>query len=317
MHTNLRLCAGGRWVGLLGLLALMGGSLPVSAASLRLEPSTLAPGQCLQKVWVPGIRHLKLPVMVCRRTPQQIAALTKTKAKPDPKLLLAVQLQANRLADSRLPSQMLAMQQRLDRKPSRSLRDDYFVALQMEPYIGCQLQTESFAKERSAFRNPCHGNGFDSNGRPLGKFTLYPQFFLQIPPYRWQGETLVIGELPSQIPWMMYDMRVLDGQAPRETQLINAASWGDIPRLDALVHDKRTPVDINAAPDYLSGTTALMAAVSKDQLAAVRWLLTNGANPNTVTKYGTTALKVAEIIGDEAVTSELKKYGARTKPEKH
>jgi Rieske Fe-S protein len=295
--------------GVLALALFM--PLLAAAEPLAIESLKLAPGECLTVDWQTGVRDIELPVMVCRRTAGQLEALVHTPATYDPRLLLATLRNANGWADSRLPSQMLAMRQRLDATPSRSLRDEYFVALQMEPHIGCLLETDGFGEKRAAFRNPCHGNTFDSNGRPLVEpgYFPYPRIFLQLPPHSWREDRLIIGELPPDVAWTAYDLREFDGEKAPAAQLANAAVWGDIDRLDTLVHDKLSPVDIDAVSADL-GITPLLIAIARRHHETVRWLLENGANPNAKTRHGTPALEVAKSIGDKASTKLLREHSA-------
>lgn len=299
-----------KWFGTIALaFALL--MSPLAAEPLVIDPSTLAPGECLSRNWHTGVRGIELPAVVCRRSSGQLDALAQSPATHDPQLLLATVRAARGWADSQLPSQMLAMRQRLDATPSRSLRDEFFVALQLEPHIGCLLETAGFARREAAFRNPCHNNTFDSNGRPQvepGSFP-YPQLFMQLPPHRWREGRLIIGELPPDLEWTAYELHEFDGGKSAATRLANAAAWGDIEGLDALVHDKRNPVEIDAVSAD-EGITPLLIAVARRHHETVRWLLENGADPNARTRYGTTALMMAQSIGDGTIVKLLREHGA-------
>lgn len=208
------------------------------------------------------------------------------------------------------------MHHELDAKASRSIRDDYFVALKTEPFIGCELIFDRYTSQ-AAFSNPCHGNLFDSNGRPVRDedFTIYPQLFLQIPPHYWKNNDLIIGEIEPGKTWLLYDFRSIDALGtPPISKLINAAVWSDINALDKILKDKKDPVDINAssAPG-LPMNTALTQAVSCRQYEAVQWLLEHGANPNPSTQYAESfsLLGIAEIIGHQGIIKLLKEHGAK------
>ena len=287
-------------------------SFYLQAAPLTLVPAELVPGQCLAKEWQTGGRPERLPVRVCRRTPAQVKALVKTAGAADPLLLQAMSRHAQGWGDSRLPSQMLALRQRLDGTPGRSLRREYFVALDLEPFIGCQLRADDYGRDGAPFQNPCHANQFDSNGRPIAGYDLlFPSLYLDIPPHRWHGETLVIGEMPAEVPWLDYDFRPMDKDESTVRQAFNAVRWGDVARLAELV--EAGTLDVNAVSEERYPVALLVAAVNHRQRATVRWLLDHGANPNISTPGGTPLLEMARIVGDKQVVEWLK-AGQAIKP---
>ena len=291
-----------------GLLA----SFYLQAAPLTLVPGELAPGQCLVKEWQSGGRTEDLPVRVCRRTPAQIKALSKTAGSTDPLLLQAMYRLAQRWGDSRLPSQMLAMRRHLDGAPGRSLRREYFVALDLDPYLGIQLRIGDYGRDATPFHNPFHAKNFDANGRPVDEYDLpYPSLFLDIPPHRWHGDTLVIGEMPTELPWVAYDFRPMDQNESPVRRAFNAVSWGDLARLEELAG--AGTLDVNAVSDNDYRVALLVWAVNERQRAAVRWLLDHGANPDIATPGGTPLLEMARIMGDKQVVEWLE-AGQAVKP---
>ena len=286
-----------------------------TASPLQIDTQTINEGRCQQFTWKTGVRHIRLPIMVCRRTAEQIKALAKTTARHDPKLLSTVQKLANSWANSSIPSQILAQQSQLDLTASRSLRKDFFIAMQLEPFIGCLLDTKNY-NQATALTNPCHGNQFDSNGRPIinsYQNNPIPPLFISIPPHHWQGDSVIIGELPAGQQWPSYDLRPLDDaflNTPAQ-RLVTAAGWGDIEQLDKLIHDRRSPIDINTELAHVKGHSALLEAVNKGQADAVRWLLEQGANPDIETRFGSTPIKIAEIIGNQEIIHLLKQHSAQ------
>ncbi len=287
-------------------------SAQLQADVLTLTPAALEPGQCLVREWLAGGRPDRFPVRVCRRTPAQVKALNKTPGAIDPLLLQAMTRHAQSWGDSRLPSQMLAMRQRLDGTPGRSWRRDYFVAFDLAPYIGCQLQSGDYAQHAAPFRNPCHGHRFDSNGRPVaGEGLPFPSLFLDLPPHRWRGETLVIGEMPADVPWVAYDFRPMDQDESPVRQAFNAVRWGDVARLEALAQEGS--LDVNAVSDDKPPVALLVLAVNQRQRAVVRWLLDHGANQNIATPGGTPLLEMARILGEKQVVEWLEAGSGITK----
>jgi len=67
--------------------------------------------------------------------------------------------------------------------------------------------------------------------------------------------------------------------------------------------------DVNGRCSRL-GTTPLHAAVARDNLAVVRYLVSKGANPNA-DFYGSTPLDFAREKGNPAIISYLESVGAR------
>lgn len=267
---------------------------------IAVDVSSLASGDCLQKEWQTGVRHITLPVLVCRRSAEQIAALSPSDALEDPRLLAATLRRANQIGDSLLPSRMLAMRQHLDTRPSRSLRRDFVVLIGSDPFHGCLLRSEGFDQKPAAFFNPCLGDSFDSSGRPIQTNAPIGPLFLEIPPHHWQGDRLLIGQMPSDLAWTAYDLRVIDGESSPQTQLQNAIIWGDLDRIRSLVQESHDPVALNQPlPDVAA--TPLIVAIAAGQRAVVKWLLKNGATPDA------DAQELAEIIGDEEIIRVLER----------
>jgi hypothetical protein len=178
------------------------------------------------------------------------------------------------------------------------------VAFDLDPYIGCQLRVGDYARETTPFRDPCHAKDFDSNGRPIDEYDLpFPSLFLDIPPHRWRGETLVIGEMPADVPWVAYDFRPMDKDESPVRKAFNAVRWGDVARLDALAQEGT--LDVNAVSDEHPSLALLILAVNQRQRAMVRWLLDHGANQNIATPGGTPLLEMARILGEKQVVEWL------------
>jgi Rieske Fe-S protein len=278
----------------------LGLSTAFAQGSLAVDVSDLASGECLQKEWQTGVRHIALPVLICRRSAEQIAALDSSDALEDPRLLAATLRRANQIGDSLLPSRMLAMRQHLDTRPSRSLRRDFVVLIGSDPFHGCLLQSDGFGQKHAAFFNPCLGDTFDSSGRPIRTNAPIGPLFLDIPPHHWQGDRLIIGQIPPDLAWTAYDLRVIDGESSPQTQLQNAIIWGDLDRIRALVQESHDPVALNQPlPD--AGATPLIVAIAAGQRDVVMWLLKNGAVVDA------NAQELAEIIDDEEIVQALER----------
>jgi cytohesin len=90
------------------------------------------------------------------------------------------------------------------------------------------------------------------------------------------------------------------------TQIADVAMKGDMDSLRTLV--KEHPGDVNAAlPD--GGTALLWAAYWNDE-AAVKALLSAGANVDTANRYGVTPLAQASTNGNAQIVEALLKAGA-------
>lgn len=215
---------------------------------------------------------------------------------------------AHQVVNSDLVSQLLAMQLQIESKQGRSLRDDLFVAIQLDTRFGCML-TESF-KSKDAFRNPCHGQAWDSTGRLRGGDFTYGWFDLRVPPYWLDGDQLVLGELAPGSTYPHYDFSPdfeNDLLSPLQ-QLIVASQWGRIEVMKKLL---KKGVNANGINNGQASDTPLMAAVGKRQLAATRLLLEHGANPNPNVR--TSPLEIATIQKSQDLADLLLKFGATKK----
>ena len=143
----------------------------------------------------------------------------------------------------------------------------------------------------------------------------FSSLYLDIPPHRWRGETLVIGEMPAEVPWLDYDFRPLDKDESTVRQAFNAVRWGDVARLAELA--EAGSLDVNAISDEQPPVALLVAAVNHRQQEAVRWLLDHGANPDISTPDGTPLLEMAQIVGDKQVVKWLEAVKPVGNPDGH
>ncbi|HEY3328778.1 MAG TPA: ankyrin repeat domain-containing protein [Capsulimonadaceae bacterium] len=102
------------------------------------------------------------------------------------------------------------------------------------------------------------------------------------------------------------DPNIVDGW--HGSPLTAAAEADNVPMLELLV---KRGAKINESTD---GSWALWRSATGGKLKAERYLLENGANPNTsayTTKVGERVLEATRLSGQPAATALLKKFGAR------
>ncbi len=151
-----------------------------AGAAVEVDIAGLNPGEKMTVEW------RGKPVWIVRRTPEQVAELSKHDDKlADP--------QSNRKPDEFTPTYA--------RNEARSIKPEYFVAVGICPHLGCS-PIDRFASGpqpslpddwQGGFLCPCHGSTFDLAGR-VYKNKPSPDN-LEVPPYMYLSDTrLLIGD---------------------------------------------------------------------------------------------------------------------------
>jgi ubiquinol-cytochrome c reductase iron-sulfur subunit len=151
-----------------------------AGAPVEVDISALKPGEKMTVEW------RGKPVWIVRRTPEEVAALTKHDGElADP--------QSKRKPDELTPPYA--------RNESRSIKPDYLVVVGICTHLGCS-PTDRFTPGPQpslpddwpgGFLCPCHGSTFDLAGRVF-KNKPAPDN-LEVPPHMYVSDTrLVIGE---------------------------------------------------------------------------------------------------------------------------
>jgi ubiquinol-cytochrome c reductase iron-sulfur subunit len=151
-----------------------------AGSAVEVDISAIKPGEKVVVEW------RGKPVWVMRRTPEQLASLSKTEALvADPK-------------SERKPTEVTPMAD--TRNQHRSLKPEIFVAVGICSHLGCSPSDKLEAKPEpfdanwpGGFFCPCHGSSFDIAGR-VYKNKPAPDN-LEVPPHTYLSDTkLLIGE---------------------------------------------------------------------------------------------------------------------------
>nr|WP_316643861.1 ubiquinol-cytochrome c reductase iron-sulfur subunit [uncultured Roseateles sp.] len=150
-----------------------------AGAAVEVDISAIKPGEKLTVEW------RGKPVWIVRRTPEQVAALTKNDAElADPK--------SDRTA---FPTPDYA------KNEARSIKPEYFIAVGICSHLGCSPSDKFQAGPQPSlpdswnggFLCPCHGSTFDLAGRVF-KNKPAPDN-LEVPPHMYLSDTkILIGE---------------------------------------------------------------------------------------------------------------------------
>jgi len=275
-----------------------------SARVQRISLTKIKQGQCHKVEWQRTFIE-KEPVFVCRRTTKQLASLSLPAM---PKELISPSELAKQLADSDRANELIAMAPLLEQKTGRSLKPEWFVVSGAEPRFGC-LITTSF-KQNIAFKNPCHGDEWDSIGLPLvtkvNKEQSQKTQPLNIPPYSLNGDELVLGKLPNGNTIHYKNLKpeplITQKMSPAE-QLAMAARWQQLPLLKSLLK-VNSYESMKASPKR---PEILIQAISTQYLPLIQLLLENGFQLDEQTKYGGSANEVVKILKNPAINDLLKR----------
>lgn len=151
-----------------------------AGAPVQVDISTIKPGEKLTVEW------RGKPVWIIRRTPEQVAALTKNdKDLADPK-------------SERKPNELTPV---YARNEGRSIKPEFFVGVGICSHLGCSpsdrftpgAQPSLPDDWNGGFLCPCHGSTFDMAGR-VYKNKPAPDN-LEVPPHMYLSDAvLLIGE---------------------------------------------------------------------------------------------------------------------------
>ena len=151
-----------------------------AGAAVEVDISAMKPGEKLTVEW------RGKPVWIVKRTPEQLATLSKLDAQlADPKSL--------RKPDELTPEYA--------RNEARSIKPEYFVAVGICSHLGCspsdkfQVGAQPSLPDDWAggFLCPCHGSTFDIAGRVFKNKPAPDK--LEVPPYMFLSDSrLLIGE---------------------------------------------------------------------------------------------------------------------------
>jgi len=146
------------------------------------------------------------------------------------------------MGDSERANEFIAMAPFIENKIGRSIKAEWFVLSGLEPRFGCLITTDF--ETNIAFKNPCHGDEWNSLGLPLTSQASQWQPTatqpLHIPPYSVDGEEIVLGTLPNNKTVNYQNLKPeplsIQKKSPAE-QMAIAARWLQLPLLASLLEE--------------------------------------------------------------------------------
>ena len=213
---------------------------------------------------------------------------------------------ADNVLDSRVPSIALAHGQRWYRQFADNSEATSAVMQLTElisPYFGCELQPTD-----TGFTDPCVSAHWDKLGRLLAPVSDLPNQSLRQFPFRLDNGKVVVGEADATLSWQLhaFEPDLQDTTVPLLDRIGKGLFWGKVDEVAALWPQLRAHGELTQSEQARLFTMA----VSKQQAAAVRFLVAQGLNPQARTEFGDTALSVANMIESEAMLQLLSELGA-------
>lgn len=256
-----------------------------------------ATDQCREVEW--KLSHTVYQVLICpvsSESHSQPAA-----SEEDARELIRQALEwREKSVNQELANGIYTMQYHLDALPLRSL-DGHWRVLINHGIWGCKLAQGS-SGSKIVLADPCNQNRYGADGRAISNGIPA----LAIPPYVIEGNTLIIGRLPTSLTAPNLPAPDFDNVPADATQLVRAARWGDVTRADKLL---AAGVDVSAVAN--GGETALLAAVQMRQPEMVSFLLARGADVHRIYSGGLGVLEIADIVESPEVKAMLIKAGAK------
>ena len=213
---------------------------------------------------------------------------------------------ADNLLDSRLPSIAVAYGQHWYRQFANNSEATSAVVQLTEfisPYFGCELQLTD-----TGFTDPCVSARWDKFGRLLAPVSDLPKESLRQFPFRLDNGKVVLGEADATLSWQLhaFEPDLQDVTVPLLERIGKGLFWGKVNEVAALWPQLSAQGELTQSEQ----ARLFIMAVSKQQAAAVRFLVAQGLNPQARTEFGDTALSVANMIESEAMLQLLSELGA-------
>lgn len=256
-----------------------------------------ATDQCREVEWT--LPHTAYQLLICPVSSgsQPISSISPTDSRG---LIRQAVGWRERSVSQELANGIYTMQYHLDARPQRSL-DGHWRVLINHGVWGCKLAQGS-SDSKIVLADPCNENRYDVDGRALTSGVPA----LAIPPYVIEGNTLIIGRLPTSLTAPELPVPDFDSLSASATQLVRAARWGDVTRADKLL---AAGIDVNSGEN--GGETALLSAVQMRQSEMVAFLLVRGADVHRVYPDGMGVLEMSDIVKSPAIKAMLIKAGAK------
>ena len=278
---------------------------------IELDLTRLQPGDLETREYVGR------PVYVYRRTKAERAPLAKGgQGVADPRganmpgSLRAAYGSSASLVWARL---LLVDQPTLEKRRTRSYRDEYLVVGGWSPRSGCRLDFHPAQRRQHrnvVFTDSCLGGSFDASGRallqtsrdaaaqPAGAFNLY------IPPHRFEArDRLVIGVAEgARVPELGFSHARLYRANDPTHNLIVAARYGDAAMIETALADS---ADVNSFRQ--AEGSPLDAAIIGSSVDTVKLLIEHGARPTA------RSIRSAEFVGRKEVWELLERMAVGEK----
>jgi ubiquinol-cytochrome c reductase iron-sulfur subunit len=250
------------------------------------------------------VQYVGRPVYVYRRTPADIARLRQQPGSElqDPRdeaFLESVRSEFGSTTSAVWARLLLSAKSGPMTTPTRSRDEAILVIAGWGPGSGCALAPAA-PDERAAtgivFRDPCTGATFDAAGRAFSATSSSSSFNIAIPPYRIEGQRVVIGPAESQaLPPLPFSKAELCQRASPTQDLICAARYNDIESVRAAIS---AGADVNY---FRPGEgSPIDAAIVGSSTEVIKLLLERGAKPTTNSE------KAAQLVGREDVLALLR-----------
>ncbi len=276
-----------------------------SARIQRVPLPKIKQGQCHSVEWQRTFVEVE-SVLICRRTAKQLAALSLTTT---PKSLLSPREIAKQMGDSERANEFIAMAPFIENKIGRSIKAEWFVLSGLEPRFGCLITTDF--EKNIAFKNPCHGDEWNSLGLPLtsqaSQWKTTETQALHIPPHSVEGEEIVLGTLPNNKTVNYQNLKpeplFIQKKSPAE-QMAIAARWQQLPLLASLLKEN----SYNSMKAEPKRAEILIQAIGTQYLPLIQLLLQKGFQLDEKLKYGGSANEVVKILNNPAINDLIKRH---------
>ncbi len=278
---------------------------------VEFDISKLEPSQCAFINWENN--H----VAICLRSEEQInilknADISQFGDNDGTELIKSMTILAE-VHGSELASHVFTMQQLLEGKPTRSIKDNVFISIMLSPYNGCapSYRPDSSPNDlgkswNGGFHNPCAGEKYDLAGRVIKGHGLGNNLNLRIPPHRYVSNKIIhIGEFPEGVKVNNYDFTP-DLYSPyyyEEQRLFLASIWGNKEIVSEVLKKDVDPNRVKLGSFY-----PLHAAVLSQNYDVIKTLLEHGAKPNMPGLNNLTPISIAEKLDLKKVVTLLKQY---------
>ncbi|WP_221076586.1 ankyrin repeat domain-containing protein [Agarivorans aestuarii] len=279
------------------IIAFLLFSLSLKAFPEDMSLEEIGPGEYIIHYWY------GLPIVVYKRTPDQIEKLIAKNANGNPYKLFLASKQYAFSNSSKKASVLYHSTKYLDQRPLRSVREDILVMLGVGSGFGCAL---NFKEKDSEFLDGCSDASYGLDGRIINKSDR-EAYDIFIPPHQIKNNHLILGSGDiSKDQVIDFSPQIQKMKVSKGEKLLLALQWNKQKYALKLINREtvKTRTRTNATPLHI--------ASGRSDIIIIRSMIESGSDVNALTNEGWSPLHFAILTEQHQNAAYLISQGAKT-----